>query len=120
MNDDTIESLRAERDAALAACAEMRAALEHWTHVYGAALCPPGPDTYGEGMRDAKDQVRAILARTDLGRGMVVVEREVLERWRERLSTVLCCLHSTDHQAREMIVDARADLNALLDGGKGR
>ena len=28
MNDDTIESLRAERDAALAACAEMRAVLE--------------------------------------------------------------------------------------------
>lgn len=32
-----------------------------WTHEYGASLKPPGPDTYGEGMRDAKDQVAAIL-----------------------------------------------------------
>ena len=49
---------------ALAACAEMRAALEHWTHEYGAALKPPGADTYGEGKRDAKNEVAAILRGT--------------------------------------------------------
>ena len=35
--------------------------LTMWTRRYGDALVPPGPDTYGEGMRDAKDQVRRIL-----------------------------------------------------------
>jgi hypothetical protein len=35
--------------------------LVHWTHVYGKALCPPGSDTYGEGMRDAKRQVSDII-----------------------------------------------------------
>ena len=32
-----------------------------WTHEYGAALKPPGADTYGEGKRDAKNEVAAIL-----------------------------------------------------------
>jgi hypothetical protein len=32
-----------------------------WTHEHGAALCPPGADTYGEGMRDAKTQVSNII-----------------------------------------------------------
>ena len=35
--------------------------LTSWTQSYGDALVPRGPDTYGEGMRDAKDQVRRIL-----------------------------------------------------------
>ena len=38
-------------------------ALTAWTHEYGAALKPPGADTYGEGKRDAKDEVAAILRR---------------------------------------------------------
>jgi len=38
------------------------ALIEEWTHQYGAALKPPGADTYGEGMRDAKDQVSRMLA----------------------------------------------------------
>jgi hypothetical protein len=35
--------------------------MREWTNTFGKALCPPGPDTYGEGMRDAKAQVAAIL-----------------------------------------------------------
>lgn len=47
---------RAERD-------RLRAALEGWTRRYGSALCPgPGDaDTFGDGVRAAKAQVRAIL-----------------------------------------------------------
>ena len=58
---DRIHTEMARADQALAANAEMRAALEHWTHEYGAALKPPGADTYGEGKRDAKNEVAAIL-----------------------------------------------------------
>lgn len=36
-----------------------------WTHIYGAALCPPGADTYGNGMREAKRQVALII--NDIG-----------------------------------------------------
>lgn len=35
--------------------------LEQWTHEFGAHLCPPGADTYGEGVRDCKQQVADIL-----------------------------------------------------------
>lgn len=41
-------------------------ALETWCAVHGAALKPPGADTYGEGMRDAKQQVRRIIAQVSL------------------------------------------------------
>ncbi len=36
--------------------------LENWTHTYGADLKPRGADTYGEGKRDAKDQVGGMVA----------------------------------------------------------
>jgi len=43
--------------------AEMTLAeLREWTHQHGRALCPPGADAYGEGMRDAKAQVDRLLA----------------------------------------------------------
>jgi hypothetical protein len=32
-----------------------------WTREFGARLCPPGADTYGEGVRDCKQQVADIL-----------------------------------------------------------
>lgn len=32
-----------------------------WTQVYGAALVPTGPDTYGEGVRACKAQVRTLI-----------------------------------------------------------
>jgi hypothetical protein len=37
------------------------ARLVEWTHQMGASLHPPGPDSYGEGMRDAKQQVFNII-----------------------------------------------------------
>jgi hypothetical protein len=36
-----------------------------WTHTHGTALCPPKVDTYGDGMRDAKQQVSRILNETE-------------------------------------------------------
>jgi hypothetical protein len=34
-----------------------------WTHQYGAALCPgTRPDTFGEGMREAKEQIKRLAA----------------------------------------------------------
>ena len=50
-------ALEEERSALLA----NRARLEDWTHRMGAELCPRGADTYGEGKRDAKDEVSRIL-----------------------------------------------------------
>lgn len=38
-------------------------AVEQWTHEFGAHLCPPGADTYGEGVRDCKQQVADILSK---------------------------------------------------------
>lgn len=42
-----------------------------WRHEHGAALKPSRADTYGDGMRDAKQQVGAILSRLaeESGRG---------------------------------------------------
>jgi len=38
--------------------------LINWTHEYGASLCPGSrPDTFGEGMRAAKEQVAVILSK---------------------------------------------------------
>lgn len=53
----------AERDKAAKydSMLETIALLEQWTHTFGKSLIPPGADTYGEGMRDAKDQVAVIL-----------------------------------------------------------
>jgi len=42
-----------------------------WTHAYGEALCPGShPDTFGEGMREAKEQVEGLIqkSRKDGGR----------------------------------------------------
>ena len=46
----------AERDATIALIAD-------WTHQFGEDLVPHGPDTYGEGKRDAKATVSAILSK---------------------------------------------------------
>lgn len=45
--------------------AKLRALFEkirEWASTYGRALCPPHADTYGEGVRDCKEQVSHILA----------------------------------------------------------
>ena len=44
--------------------AEALGKLASWTHEMGASPCPPGADTYGEGVRDAKAQVVALLGAT--------------------------------------------------------
>jgi len=36
--------------------------LVEWTHQYGAAMCPPDADTYGEGVYAMKRQVACIIA----------------------------------------------------------
>lgn len=46
----------------------LTAALETWCCTYGAALTPTGADTFGEGMRAAKDQIRKLIANTLAGR----------------------------------------------------
>lgn len=51
------ESLKEKYERGQACLGRLRA----WTQVYGKALCPPGADTYGEGIRDAKEQVLKIL-----------------------------------------------------------
>lgn len=58
MNDTEVTIL--SRIAKLAAVV---AAIDEWSHEHGAALCPTGPDTFGEGMRAAKAQIRRILER---------------------------------------------------------
>ena len=35
--------------------------IHEWTCTYGRELCPPGADTYGEGVRDSKDKVSRLL-----------------------------------------------------------
>jgi len=54
---ELLRKVEAERDGLRE---ELGRVLE-WTHRYGKMLIPKGGDTYGEGMRDAKDQVSAIL-----------------------------------------------------------
>lgn len=49
---------------------ETLSALRAWT--YGRSLRDPGPDTYGEGMRDAKGQVKRILHRSPAQSGRIV------------------------------------------------
>lgn len=54
--------------AKLAAAEERIAAIVEWTHQYGANLCPFGnyTDSFGDGMRAAKEQVSRIA---ELGKG---------------------------------------------------
>jgi hypothetical protein len=61
---DELAALRAQLAAAEAECERLSAVfaqLNEWCCIYGKRLCPPGADTYGEGIRDAHTQVGAIL-----------------------------------------------------------
>ena len=105
-----------QRDQALAACAEMRAALLDW---HG----PPNPEHSVEHCPTC-----ALLARPDLGRGMVV-EREVLERSGGRIKAALDDIYETWVNADEggartcdeatvgALKAVLADLDALLKKG---
>jgi hypothetical protein len=58
LSTSTGRRLLAEHEAAMRTLAR----LGEWTHQYGDALRPIGPDTYGEGVRSCKEQVARILA----------------------------------------------------------
>ena len=49
--------------------------IAEWTNEYGRTLIPDGADTYGEGMRDAKDQVRLLLRSAEVHRPETEDER---------------------------------------------
>lgn len=53
---------------------EALGALIEWSHVLGADLCPPGADTYGEGVRDSKAAVRKICVRALAAKAEVETE----------------------------------------------
>ena len=64
MHGPTIQPLAERVRGYVEECAhrnEIIGALTAWAHEYGAALKPPGADTYGEGKRDAKSEVATIL-----------------------------------------------------------
>lgn len=54
--------IKPEEILELIAASEKLDRLGEWTNTYGASLVPCGADTYGEGMRAAKDQVRRIIS----------------------------------------------------------
>lgn len=67
---DKLACLADSRDGSMKALFERVKEMENaladvaqWTHEFGAHLCPPGADTYGEGVRDCKQQVADILSR---------------------------------------------------------
>jgi hypothetical protein len=64
MHGPTMQPL-AERVRSYVEAAEKRggtiSTLVEWANTYGAELKPPGADTFGEGMREAKARVRRIL-----------------------------------------------------------
>jgi len=59
--------------------AELRGRLEEWCCTVGEELCPPGADTYGEGVRESKSQV-ALLLHLDQPAGREPCDRCVAER----------------------------------------
>lgn len=66
---EEVERLRAEVERERAAVAESernRSAIEEWAHRYGEALCPRSgdADSFGDGMRAAKQQVLTLLRGT--------------------------------------------------------
>lgn len=129
-----------QRDHALAACAEMRAALENLVATIqrdglqpdppdpNAAVrvnhkirrdwacrgCRPDSDVLKDGFLCAYHRVQALLSRPDLGAGMVVVEREVLERIGKYAREDRMVTPGSTRLARLL-----ADLDALLKKGGG-
>ena len=100
-----VKRLRKEKAEALAACAEMRAALTE--------IIARGQEQRGTGRMI--ETAEAALARPDLGRGKVLVEREVLERLRDVLQRLPRAGWGYTDAERAAI----ADLDALFkkDGG---
>ena len=96
-----------QRDTALAANAEMRAALLDW---HG----PPNPAHSVEHCPTCD-----LLARPDLGAGVVVVPREVMERCRIVINDALAHHQGGHSRIGKALRAAIADLDALLEKGGG-
>lgn len=70
--DEIIKAERDRIDYLQTHVAELEAVVSRirtWAHEHGAALCPPGADTYGEGKREAKREVASILSAALRGGG---------------------------------------------------
>ena len=107
-----VKRLRKEKAEALAACAEMRAALERMIkYAVEDRATTPGSTRLERQITRAN----CLLARPDLGAGMVLVEREVLERLRDVLQRLPRAGWGYTDAERAAI----ADLDALFkkDGG---
>lgn len=95
---------------ALAACAEMRAALERMIkYAVEDRATTPGSTRLERQITRAN----CLLARTDLGRGKVAVPLGLLER-------VRYCLRRDSYDSSPDGMKVCRDLDALLYGGKGR
>ena len=108
------EKAEAERDAALAACAEMRAALECAIGEHEARV--------GECCCAICDTAKAALSRPDLGAGMAVVTGP-LDALVDNLMRVVCDCHDGSdlwaHTRRDPEAFRRAVRDALLKKGGG-
>ena len=111
---DALDACEAERDAALAACAEMRAALECAIGEHEARV--------GECCCAICDTAKAALSRPDLGAGMVVVTGP-LDAFVDNLMRVVCDCHDGSdlwaHTRRDPEAFRRAVRDALLKKGGG-
>ena len=61
MRLDAAEAKIAELGAEVKRLQALIGSLQRWTTQYGKDLCPPGVNTYGEGVRDSKNRVKHLL-----------------------------------------------------------
>lgn len=83
---------------------KLRQALVDWTHRYGSELVPPSgrSDTYGEGMRDAKDWVRKLLAESPAGEWVEKAHCDTIEGALKETETQLAdCREAARAEAAE-------------------
>lgn len=86
---------------------KLRQALVDWTHRYGSDLVPPSgrSDTYGEGMRDAKDWVRKILAESPAGEWVEKAHCDTIEGALKETETQLADCRDTV-SAQQQTIDS--------------
>jgi hypothetical protein len=106
--------------AAIAACAEMRAALEA-AAIDTACHCDEAYTSRGRHEPNApcltSEDIRALLARTDLGAGLVVVPREVVERWHKDLNDSALTVAQYGDTIDARVLKVIDDLDAVLKKG---
>lgn len=83
-------------------------AVWEWTHQYGAALKPPGADTYGEGMRDAKEQVQRLLSGASSMAADLAAMRAQRDEARKLVRSALRCKVCGDSTRHGTFADAIA------------